>query len=208
MFCDSQPVSDFRTAQTGLTPQSLAGGMYALHSQLYSVLQSAELRPSTAPAFVDVQQHVATLIRGKIIIGYALWQFLSVRHFRLASMVVGPNPGRQVMGLSHPAIDTRDTALFLPFRRSLHVRSNAIVPLMTLVNRLMAREFGVHGEFPVRCMRVKGGYMRWLTMLRQTEEARASLDLFRSCEQVWEGIVSSGSWPCALPPEAYANCFT
>ena len=64
------------------------------------------------------------------------------------------------MGLSHPAIDTRDTALFLPFRRSLRTRPNAIVPLVTLVNTLMAREYGVHGEFPVRCMRVVRPCMR------------------------------------------------
>ncbi|KAF7794705.1 hypothetical protein EIP86_005843 [Pleurotus ostreatoroseus] len=93
------------------------------------------------------------------------------------------------MGLSHPAIDTRDVALFLPFRRSLRVRANQQVPLVTLVNQLMGRNYGMHGEYP-------------------EEEARASLDLFRSCEQVWEGIIASGAWPCALPPAAYANCFT
>ena len=53
------------------------------------------------------------------------------------------------MGLSHPAIDTRDTALFLPFRRTLRVRANVMLPLRTLVNALMGREFGLHGENPV-----------------------------------------------------------
>lgn len=42
----------------------------------------------------------------------------------------------------------------------------------------------------------------------QLEHARAALDLFRSSEQIWENIIASGSWPCALPPAAYSNCFT
>ncbi|GJE87771.1 exonuclease domain-containing protein [Phanerochaete sordida] len=144
----TQPVSDYRTAQTGLTATHLAG----------------------APPFPEVQQRVAMMLRDRIFVGYALWEFLSV------------------MGLSHPAIDTRDTALFLPFRRSLRYRSNAQVPLVVLVNQFMARNIGLHGDIP-------------------TEHARAALDLFRSCEQVWEGIIAAGSWPCALPPDAYANCF-
>ena len=56
----------------------------------------------------------------------------------------------QVMGLSHPAIDTREVALFLPFRRSLRVRANQQVPLVTLVNQLMGRNYGMHSEYPVR----------------------------------------------------------
>ncbi|KIP11431.1 hypothetical protein PHLGIDRAFT_63797, partial [Phlebiopsis gigantea 11061_1 CR5-6] len=144
----TSPVTDYRTAETGLTAQHIA----------------------SAPPFPEVQQRVATMLRGKILIGYGLWEFLSV------------------MGLSHPAIDTRDAALFLPFRRSLHYRSNVQVPLVTLVNRFMGRNIGLHGDFPV-------------------EHARAALDLFRSCEQVWEGVIAAGSWPCALPPDAYANCF-
>ncbi|EKM60863.1 uncharacterized protein PHACADRAFT_180032 [Phanerochaete carnosa HHB-10118-sp] len=144
----SQPVSDYRTAETGLTAGHLAG----------------------APPFPEVQQRVAMMLRGKILVGYALWEFLSV------------------MGLSHPAIDTRDIALFLPFRRSLRYRPNVQVPLVTLVNSFMGRNIGLHGDIPV-------------------EHARAALDLFRSCEQVWEGVIAAGSWPCALPPDAYANCF-
>ncbi|KAJ3482069.1 hypothetical protein NLI96_g7233 [Meripilus lineatus] len=134
-----QPVSDYRTAETGLTPFLLAG----------------------APDFRDVQRQVAEVLKDKIL----------------------------VMGLSHPAIDTRDAALFLPFRRSLRQRPNVMIPLVTLVNEFMGRNIGLHGETPI-------------------EEARASLDLFRSCEQIWEGIVKSGAWPCALPPAANGNCFT
>ncbi|KAI0932515.1 hypothetical protein AcW2_001121 [Taiwanofungus camphoratus] len=145
----TQPISDYRTAETGLQPVILA----------------------SAPTFIDVQRQVAALIKDKILIGYSLWHFLSV------------------MGLSHPAIDTRDVALFMAFRRSLRSRANVILPLVTLVNRFMGRNIGLHGELPL-------------------EHARAALDLFRSSEQIWENIIASGSWPCALPPAAYSNCFT
>ncbi|KAI0076253.1 hypothetical protein K474DRAFT_1283001 [Panus rudis PR-1116 ss-1] len=145
----TQPVSDYRSAKTGIRPQHLAG----------------------APEFADVQRHVAQLLSGKILVGYAIWDFLSV------------------MGLCHPAIDTRDVALFMPFRKSLKFRSNVQVPLATLVRQLMGHHIGLHGEVAI-------------------EEARAALDLFRSSEQVWEDIIKTGSWPCCLPPTAYGNCFT
>ena len=32
-----------------------------------------------APVFIDVQRQVASLIRDKILVGYGLWEFLSVR---------------------------------------------------------------------------------------------------------------------------------
>ncbi|OCH96642.1 hypothetical protein OBBRIDRAFT_15474 [Obba rivulosa] len=145
----TQPICDYRTAVTGLEPIHLA----------------------TAPSFIEVQSQVATLIRNKIIVGYALWHFLSL------------------MGLSHPAVYTRDIALFMPFRRTLRVRPSTTISLRDLVNRFMGRNVSLNGEVP-------------------GEEARAALDLFRSCEQIWEEIVHSNSWPCALPPTTHANCFT
>ncbi|EPS99111.1 hypothetical protein FOMPIDRAFT_1124880 [Fomitopsis schrenkii] len=145
----TQPVSDYRTSETGLLQNTL----------------------ESAPTFIEVQRQVAMLLRDKIIIGYALWQFLSV------------------MGLSHPAIDTRDVALFMPFRRSLRYRPNVMIPLTTLVNRFMGRHVGLHGDDPI-------------------EIARSTLDLFRSCEHIWEEVIETGAWPCALPPGASAGAFT
>ncbi|KAH9947678.1 hypothetical protein B0H21DRAFT_737576 [Amylocystis lapponica] len=142
-------ISDYRTLETGLQPADLA----------------------RAPTFIDVRQQVATHIRDRIIVGYALWHFLSV------------------MGLQHPAIDTRDIALFMPFRRTLKSKPNVMLSLATLVGKFMGRKIGQRGDVPV-------------------EQARAALDLFRSCEHVWEGVVVVGSWPCALPPEAYIAWFT
>jgi RNA exonuclease 4 len=54
------------------------------------------------------------------------------------------------MGISHPAINTRDIALFLPFRKTL--RTKSMIPLPTLVNRLMARSVGYVFEDPVRVL--------------------------------------------------------
>lgn len=134
--------------------------------------QETGLQPAylaSAPYFHTVQQQVMSLIQEKILIGYALWHFFSV------------------LGIAHPALDTRDVAIFLPFRRSLRCRQ--ILPLPILVNRLMGRNIGLGYEHPV-------------------ENARAALDLFRTCQELWEGIIDSGSWPCTLPPAAYASCFS
>lgn len=203
-----QPVSDYRTAQTGLTPYTLARGM---SDCLDASVTCRRLISYPAPTFPDVQQRVANLVRGKILVGYSLWEFLSVCNPSLhmhTSLTPPPSPS-QVMGLSHPAIDTRDTALFLPFRRSLRYKSNVMVPLVTLVNQLMARNIGLHGEHPVS---MGPGYDDIFCspppgFCVQVEHARAAMDLFRSSEKIWEGIVAFGSWPTALPPDAYANCF-
>ena len=50
------------------------------------------------------------------------------------------------MGLAHPAINTRDTALFLSFRRTLGYRPRAMVPLAELVKRFMGRDIEQNGD--------------------------------------------------------------
>lgn len=42
----------------------------------------------------------------------------------------------------------------------------------------------------------------------QIEEARASMDLFRSYEDKWEAVIDSGAWPSALPPSSYMKYFS
>ncbi|KAK0473257.1 hypothetical protein IW261DRAFT_1505179 [Armillaria novae-zelandiae] len=128
--------------------------------------------PSTfmgAPTLQEVQTRVSSIIRDKIIVGHRLWDFLSV------------------LGLTHPAIATRDLALFLPMRQKL--KSRAIVELPLLVNYFMGRNIGLQYEDSL-------------------ETARAVIDLFRSCEDVFEGCIRSGEWPCELPPSSYAEYFT
>jgi hypothetical protein len=41
----------------------------------------------------------------------------------------------------------------------------------------------------------------------QAEKARGIMDLYRTVSLAWEEQVSSGRWPCILPPSAFARCF-
>lgn len=122
-------------------------------------LQHSDL--ANAPHFRDIQLRVADLIQDKILVGHGLWNFLSV------------------LGLSHPALRTRDLALFRPFRKKL--RSKSAISLPTLVHLFMGRNIGMDYENPL-------------------EIARASVDLFRCCEELFETAILDGEWPCNLPP--------
>ncbi|KAF8740637.1 hypothetical protein AX14_007779 [Amanita brunnescens Koide BX004] len=79
-----------------------------------------------APLFQDVQRQVAHIIEDKIIIGHSIWTFLSV------------------LGLVHPAISTRDLALYRPLRKKL--KSRTIIGLPTLVHLFMGRNVGLDYE--------------------------------------------------------------
>ncbi|KAH6917585.1 hypothetical protein BKA70DRAFT_1382429 [Coprinopsis sp. MPI-PUGE-AT-0042] len=144
--------------RTGLSPLHLQHGEYFSMCAIQKALDKYRL---VAPSFRAVQSTVASLIFGKTLVGHRLWDFLSF------------------MGLSHPAIDTRDFALFRPLRKRL--KSRFIVDLATLVGIFVGRNIG-------------SGYINSL------EHAAASLDLFRVCYQVFEGRIQAGSWPCDLPP--------
>ena len=86
-----------------------------------------------------MQQHVANLLRGKIIVGYALWNDLSgvflSRVCNSATNVHGMSYA--VLGVPHPAVATRDVALYQPFRNAL--QSTQMIGLQTLMWRLMRR---------------------------------------------------------------------
>ncbi|PPQ62773.1 hypothetical protein CVT24_000467 [Panaeolus cyanescens] len=144
----TSPVTDFRTAATGITPE---------------LLSSAD-----AWTFDMIQQHVANLLVGKILVGHCLWNDLAV------------------LGLPHPTVDTRDVALYMPFRNAL--KSTTVVGLRTLLWLLMNR----------RCQEGQ---------LHPVENARASLDLYRSEETRWEMAISSANWPCLLPPSTFSRCY-
>ncbi|EJD04298.1 uncharacterized protein FOMMEDRAFT_28031 [Fomitiporia mediterranea MF3/22] len=124
---------------------------------------------STSEALYIVRQEVSALLRDKTIVGHSLWM-----HFSL-------------LGITHPAIHTRDVALYLPFHRS--IRSSTVTPLKSLVSHLMRRKIGRSHEHPL-------------------EEARAALDLFRSYEEPWEDEIRGGGWPSALPPSSYSRFFS
>ncbi|KAG8685711.1 hypothetical protein FRC11_010188, partial [Ceratobasidium sp. 423] len=67
----------------------------------YTGIKEEHLSSPQALPFDVVQAKVRDLISGYIIVGHSLWDDLSV------------------MGISHLAINTRDTGLYLPFRATL-----------------------------------------------------------------------------------------
>ncbi|KAG5652292.1 hypothetical protein H0H81_005552 [Sphagnurus paluster] len=93
----------------------------------------------------------------------------------------------KVLGLSHPTLDTRDLALFRPLRKRL--KSKLLVGLPTLVHIYMGRNIGMEYEDSL-------------------ELSRASMDLFRSCEEIFEQTILEGAWPCNLPPSSFAEYFS
>ncbi|PCH33878.1 hypothetical protein WOLCODRAFT_63710 [Wolfiporia cocos MD-104 SS10] len=132
-------------------------------------IEAAHLDPGTAMPFTEVQQQVAALLKEKIIVGHSLWHDLSV------------------LGIPHPAVATRDAALYQPFRNALHMQ-NQIIRLQTLMWHLMRR-------------RVQEGHIDAL------ENARAAMDLYRSHATEWEGAISRGQWPTVLPPSTFSRCY-
>ncbi|KAJ7579468.1 ribonuclease H-like domain-containing protein [Mycena floridula] len=93
-------VTDYRTATTGIQPSHLSGG--------------------NAVQFSVVQEHVANLLKGNILVGHSLWNDLSV------------------IGIAHAAVDTRDVGLYQPFRNALR-SPRQVVGLQTLAWQLMRR---------------------------------------------------------------------
>ncbi|KAI0721382.1 ribonuclease H-like domain-containing protein [Cerioporus squamosus] len=154
VFCTyvqpTNPVTDYRTSTTGI--------------------QASDLQPAdNALPWKEVQQRVAQLIMGKIIVGHTLWQDLSV------------------LGIRHPAVATRDVALYQPFRNALR-SPNHTVGLQTLMWHLMRRRVQENHVCPL-------------------ENARAALDLYRSYSNEWEQTIAVGQWPSQLPPSTFSRCY-
>ncbi|KAJ7169805.1 hypothetical protein C8R46DRAFT_212606 [Mycena filopes] len=146
----TMPVTDYRVATTGIKDW-----------QLFS---------KDVWSFNQVQQWVANLIKGKILVGHSLWNDLSV------------------LGIPISAVHSRDVALYQPFRNALR-NPHQIIGLQTLCWQLMRR----------RCQE---------GLIDPTENARASLDLYRSHATEWETAISRGNWPSSLPPSTFSRCYT
>ena len=111
----------------------------------------------------------------------------------------------QVLGLSHSALNTRDLALFRPLRKKL--RNRSVIDLPVLVHVFMGRN-SLDCEDSVRLATSREETFGKLTLINQLEFSRAAMDLFRSCEDTFEGIIATGAWPCDLPPSAYAENYS
>ncbi|KAF8078724.1 hypothetical protein FPV67DRAFT_74741 [Lyophyllum atratum] len=142
-------VTDYRTSTTGMTEAHLTSGdIWSFHA---------------------VQQYVANLIEGKILVGHSIWNDLSV------------------LGIPHPAVNTRDVALYQPFRNALR-SPHQVIGLQTLAWQLMCRRCQEGQQHPV-------------------ENARVALDLYRSDADSWENAIAKSNWPCALPPSTFSRCY-
>jgi len=109
--------------------------------------------------------------------------------------------------LSHPALNTRDLALFRPLRKKLH--SLSVIDLSILVHTFGGRKIGLDYEDSVSSPEFFGSLILMSKNATQLEFSRAAMDLFRSsCEDTFEGIIATGAWPCDLPPSAYAENYS
>ncbi|KAJ7783703.1 hypothetical protein DFH07DRAFT_199489 [Mycena maculata] len=133
-------------------------------------IQNWQLVSKDAIHFNILQQEVANKIRGKIVVGHSIWNDLSV------------------LGIPHPAVCTRDVALYQPFRNSLR-SPHQVVGLQTLCWQLMRR----------RCQE---------GLIDPSENARAALDLYRSAAKEWESAIVHGNWPSTLPPSTFSRCYS
>jgi hypothetical protein len=124
-----------------------------LHALTSRVLQ---LSADDALTFDDAQQRVALIIADKIIVGHSLWNdfsgaFLSTPPSPTICPASSSSPHcanpRPVLGLPHPAVGTRDFALYRPFRKAL--RANNVIGLPTLMWHFMKREVQKEHVVPV-----------------------------------------------------------
>ncbi|KAH0590849.1 hypothetical protein H2248_000968 [Termitomyces sp. 'cryptogamus'] len=143
------PVTDYRTAMTGITAE--------------------DFTPGNTWRFQAVQQYIAQLLDKKILVGHSTWNDLSV------------------LGIPHLAVNTRDVALYKPFRNALR-SPHQIVGLQTLAWQLMCRRCQEGPHHPV-------------------ENARVAMDLYRSDAENWESAISKNNWPCSLPPSTFSRCY-
>lgn len=135
-------------------------------------LDARHLAPPEALPYSSVRVNVAEMINNHVIVGHALWSSLAL------------------LGLTHPAIHSRDVATYTPFRRALGYpldSCSSYPALKDLVQVLMRRDME-----PL--------------FVNTTETARAAMDLFRSHRPAWEGVITSGGWPSVVLP-AYWNIY-
>jgi RNA exonuclease 4 len=115
-----------------------------------------------AEKFDAVQRTVAEMIKDKVVVGHSLWNDLSGGYPWSRGIVfqesVAIALNRRficyyflVLGIPHPAVNTRDVALYQPFRNALR-QPNQLVRLPTLTFHLMGRRCQEGQQNPVRCI--------------------------------------------------------
>jgi len=87
--------------------------------------------------------------------------------------------------LCHRADQTRDLATYIPMQITIAKGDDGF---QNLTKHFMNRTIRVGLENAV-------------------EDARAAMDLFRSCSGEWEALIASSVWPCLLPPEGFRRWY-
>ncbi|KAF7339532.1 hypothetical protein MSAN_02167700 [Mycena sanguinolenta] len=150
-------------------------------------IKSWQLFSKEAMPFNVLQQYIATVIRGKIVVGHGIWNDLSGKS-RCTRSLPHKCDGFTVLGIPHPAAATRDVALYQPFRNALR-SPHQVIGLQTLCWQLMRR----------RCQE---------GLIDPSENARAAMDLYRSDSKNWEATIAKGNWPSCLPPSTFSRCYS
>ncbi|TRM60239.1 nucleotide-binding protein FRT1 [Schizophyllum amplum] len=131
-------------------------------------IKAAYLHSSRAQNIRTVYTTVCNILRNKVVVGYSLWLDFAV------------------LGIQHPAKDTRDNALYLPYRTAL--RTQHMAGLKTLAWRFLGRNISECYMDPI-------------------EHARVAVDLYRTYMTDWEGSIASRKWPCDLPPGHFSSYY-
>ncbi|QDZ21444.1 exonuclease [Chloropicon primus] len=140
-FCTPKGrVTDYRTRVSGVRPQDLRG----------------------APQFEQVQQRVATLLKGKVVVGHALKNDFKALH------------------VGHPKQDIRDTARYAPLRK-LELPGNGAASVSPPA---------VHARFKSRALKELAAEHLGLEIQHgehsPVEDARAALYLYHKHKVEWE----------------------
>ena len=163
------PISDYRTGVTGISPEDLESGECGTFILRDGTPQADSLTPyGSCPAtsadaaltFDQVQGTVASIIANRVIIGHSLWNDFSGVSPATSPFVSLLTPGsfslslphcvdpHLVLGLPHPAVATRDVALYRPFRNTLR-SPNHVIGLQTLMWHFMNRQVQKDHVVPV-----------------------------------------------------------
>ncbi|KAF8327895.1 uncharacterized protein EI90DRAFT_3126548 [Cantharellus anzutake] len=126
------------------------------------------------------------------ILGFEITRQRVAQHLR-GKVVVGHRlwVSLDALRLSHPADKTRDLATYFPLLAALPSSSDQDLQdgFPILVQEFMHRT-------------IRKGFEN------SVEDARAAMDLYRSCRDNWEHLIAASFWPSLTPPREFFQCYT
>ncbi|CDO73483.1 hypothetical protein BN946_scf185013.g118 [Trametes cinnabarina] len=151
------------------------------------IAKAAPRHNSRSLRFSFISRVAVVDYRGQVLFSTHVLPTNPVTDYRTSMTGIQAADLQPVLGIPHPAVATRDVALYQPFRNALRSTSQ-VIGLQTLMWHLMRR-------------RVQE------THVCAIENARAALDLYRSHAEEWEGAIARGQWPSFLPPSTFSRCY-